>query len=582
MVDMKKFKSPAIGKVAVQDSFFAPRIEANHEATIPASLKFSRDTGRIDAFKLNWKQGQPKQPHIFWDSDVAKWIEGAAYLLAERQDCELERICDGLIEKIIENQTDDGYFNSYYLAVEPENRLTNRNNHELYCAGHLIEASIAYHDATGKDEFLTAMRRYADLIYKVFYVDKSAAFATPGHPEIELSLFRLSDATGDEKYAILAKHFLDIRGNNEKDSLNPEFRVEFDQSHKPLKEQTVAEGHAVRAGYIYSAMADAALRFDDAEYASVCERLFDNIATRRMYITGGIGSTASGEAFTEDYDLPNESAYAETCAAIALAYFARRMLLLKPDSKYADTVERIMYNGMLSGKSLEGDRFFYTNPLEVSLPGIERSKMFYCSCCPPNIFRFIASITESFYTYNEDTLYIHQFAASTANVRGAAVTQTTSYPANGEVKIVIGGGFEMAAIRIPFWCRAFSISEPYVLKDGYAEVAVPENGEITVSFDMPPRFVESDPHVKENVGKRAVMRGPVVYCMEGKDNGGDLGSLSLTDVASFEEEFSDTLGVPVLKTKGLRSGTPVPLTFIPYFAFADRGPDEMKVWIKIG
>ncbi|MBQ7715193.1 MAG: glycoside hydrolase family 127 protein [Clostridia bacterium] len=579
---MSDYSTVPFDSVKLAEGFWKRRLEINRAVTAKAVYDRFSETHRFDALDCRLYDGMGYEPHIFWDSDVAKWLEGAAYLLAERKDCELERICEGLIEKIIENQTDDGYFNSYYLAVEPENRFTRRENHELYCAGHLIEAAIAYRAATGKDEFLTAMRRYADLICKVFYVDKSAAFATPGHPEIELALFRLYDVTGDEKYANLAKYFLDIRGNNEKDIPNPEFRVEFDQSHKPLKEQTVAEGHAVRAGYIYSAMADAALRFDDAEYASVCKRLFDNIATRRMYITGGIGSTASGEAFTEDYDLPNESAYAETCAAIALAYFSRRMLLLKPDSKYADTVERIMYNGMLSGISLEGDRFFYTNPLEVSLPGIERSKMFYCSCCPPNIFRFIASITESFYTYNEDTLYIHQFAASTANVRGAAVSQTTSYPANGEVKIVIGGGFEKAAIRIPFWCRAFSVSEPYVLKDGYAEVAVPENGEITVSFDMPPRFVESDPHVRENAGKRAVMRGPVVYCIEGKDNGGGFDSLSLMDDASFEEELSDTIGVSLLKTKGLRSGTPVPLTFIPYFAFADRGPDEMKVWIKMG
>ena len=299
-----------------------------------------------------------------------------------------------------------------------------------------------------------------------------------------------------------------------------------------------------------------------------------------MYVTGGIGSTGSGEAFTSDYDLPNKTAYAETCAAIALAYFARRMLLLKPDSRYADTIERVMYNGALSGVSLDGEKFFYSNPLETSLPGAVRAKVFDCSCCPPNILRFIASITEDFYTYSGDVLFVHQFAASEANVCGAQVKQETSYPVNGEIKLVVKGGFKKAALRIPGWCSSFTLSEPYELIDGYVYAVIPESREITLTLDMPARLVRSHPAVTENAGKAAVMRGPIVYCMEGKDNGGSLDGIMLCENCIFEEKYSDTLGAPLLKTTGSRGGSPAPLTLIPYFAQANRGADEMKVWIK--
>ena len=574
---MSDHSAVSFDKIIITGGFWKKRQNVNREVTLRAVYDRFSETHRFDA--LNCKRSAEYEPHIFWDSDVAKWIEGAAYLLAEERDEELERLCDGMIDTIISNQAEDGYFNSYYLAVEPENRFTKRENHELYCAGHLIEAAIAYRNATGKDRFLAAMRRYADLIYDVFYVKNSAAFMTPGHEEIELALFRLSDATGEEKYAELARHFLDVRGKNDKDTVHMDFNIEYDQSHKPLKEQTEAVGHAVRAGYVYSAMTDAARRFGDGEYAAACEKLFDNIVNCKMYVTGGIGSTGSGEAFTSDYDLPNKTAYAETCAAIALAYFARRMLLLKPDSRYADTIERVMYNGALSGVSLDGDKFFYSNPLETSTPGTGRAKVFDCSCCPPNILRFIASITEDFYTYSTDVLFVHQFAASEADVCGASVKQETSYPANGEIKLVVKGGFKKAALRIPGWCSSFTLSEPYELIDGYAYAVIPESGEITLSLDMPSRLVRSHPAVTENEGKAAVMRGPLVYCMEGRDNG-SLDDILLCEDGKFEEEYSEPLGVPILKTTGVRNGSPAPLTLIPYFAQANRGADEMKVWIK--
>ncbi|MBQ6676460.1 MAG: glycoside hydrolase family 127 protein, partial [Clostridia bacterium] len=388
------------------------------------------------------------------------------------------------------------------------------------------------------------------------------------------------------------------------DTFIPQWGPEYDQSETPLKEMTEAKGHAVRAGYIYSAMADAAYRFSDPGYESACERIYDNIVERKMYITGGIGSTNDGEAFTVDYDLPNRTAYAETCAAIALAYFARRMLRLKPDSRYADTIERVMYNGALSGVSLDGKRFFYSNPMEIDTRSYdrvekkffyapERAEMFWCSCCPPNILRFIASIADDFYTYSGDTLYIHQFAESSANIRGASVTQETSYPADGKVRIRVTGDFRIMAIRLPGWCSSFTLSEPYTVRDGYAYVEIPESGEITVSFDMPVRLVEANGAVRDDVGKVAVTRGPIVYCVEGKDNG-DPQTLFLTESAPFEEAYSDGYGVHVLKTKGLRRHSceglyapyrpafePAEMTFIPYFAAAERGGDDMSVWIKI-
>jgi len=602
---MADYTALSFDRVHITGGFWKRRQEINRAVTAQAVYDRFSDTHRFDALSCRWHDGMEYKPHIFWDSDVAKWIEGVAYLLAEERDEHLEALCDEAIAQILGNQAADGYFNSYYLAVAPDERFTERENHELYCAGHLIEAACAYFQATGKGEFLAAMRRYADLIYRIFYVERSAAFATPGHPEIELALFKLADVTGEEKYAELAKYFLDARGNNEKDIANPAWGAPYNQSHKPLKDQTAAAGHAVRAGYIYSAMADEASHFSDAEYGAACERLFENITERQMYITGGVGSTNIGEAFTGDWDLPNLTSYAETCAAISMVFFARRMLKLRPDSRYADTVERIMYNGALSGVSLDGKKFFYSNAMEIDphlyahggrayLQSTERAEVFDCSCCPPNVLRFIASVSDSFYTYRGDTLIVHQFAESSADILGAAVTQETSYPADGEVKIRVSGKFRTAAIRVPGWCSSFALSVPYMLKDGYAYVDLPESGEVTVKFDMSPQMVEANVNVRENTGKASLMYGPIVYCMEGKDNGGDLQSLFLTEDASFTTEPSDVLGVPIIKAKGFRRRSceglyaplssqfePVGMTFIPYFAYANRGVDEMTVWTKV-
>ena len=315
--------------------------DRNRDVTLECVRRQFELTGRFDALRCDWREGQPNKPHIFWDSDVAKWVESAAYVLKQHSDDALERRVEDVIDQIEINQRPDGYFNSYYLSVEPGSRFTNRWDHELYCAGHWAEAAVAYFDATGKRRFLDLICRYIDLIDRVFRVEQSAAFLTPGHEEIELALVKLYACTGDEKYRDLCLFFLDMRGTeNGKDKETASPAGLYMQSHLPVREQKTAEGHAVRACYLYCAMADAARLTGDEKLREACEALFDNIYERRMYITGGIGSSHDGERFTGDYDLPNADAYAETCAAISLALFASRMSLLSADGKYADVVER--------------------------------------------------------------------------------------------------------------------------------------------------------------------------------------------------------------------------------------------------
>ncbi|MBQ6858283.1 MAG: glycoside hydrolase family 127 protein, partial [Clostridia bacterium] len=499
-----------------------------------------------------------------------------------------------------------------FLSVAPDARFTDREKHELYCAGHLIEAAVAYAHATGKDALLRAMIRYADYIYQVFYIERSAAFDAGGHPEIELALVRLYDATGERKYLELARHFLDMRGRSERDRpIAPFANMYYDQSHKPLLEQETPEGHAVRALYIYSAMADIASRMDDPAYFQAASRLFEHIVARRMYITGATGSTHIGEAFTVDYHLPNRTAYAETCASIALALFARRMMETRADAVYADTVERVMYNGALAGVSLDGASFFYENPLEIDpafadvnasteekqhMPIMQRKAVFDCSCCPPNIVRFIASIAQSFYTVSEadGTVFVHQYAQSTADLGIGRLTQETDYPADGRITLRIEGGIRRVALRIPLWCRTFTLSVPYKMTDDYVYMDVPESGEIVLDIPMEVQLIEANAAVQNNAWRVAVMRGPVVYCAEGIDNGEKLRSLSLVAGAAFTQEPCELFGLPVLRTRGLRRTGPMGLyaryhreyeeaeiTLIPYYAFANRGESEMNVWLHI-
>lgn len=614
---MKKYQAVPYTQVDINNGFWAYRQQLNREVTTRAVMNRFMETGRFDAFRMDWKEGMPNKPHYFWDSDVAKWIEGVAYLMKKGSVPEYEQLAEETIDLIERGQGEDGYFNIFFTNIEPENRFVDRSWHELYCAGHLIEAAVAYDEATGRDRFLRMMMKYADYIDKVFRIDQSAPFVTPGHEELELALVKLYRHTGEERYLTLAKFFIDQRGANGKDELVDRHAASqrVVQSHMPVREMTTAEGHAVRAGYLYSAMADVARETNDEELFAACRAIFENIILRRMYITGGVGSSRASEVFTVDYDLPNATSYTETCAAISMAYFARRMLTIEADSRYADLVERVIYNGFLSGVSLSGDRFFYTNPLAVSLrdhgrnvadprrgewlPIAERVAVFSCSCCPPNVTRFIASIGEYLYTADEETIYAHQFMESTADIAAGGkmvrVRQQTAYPAENTVKFTVSGGRGMRfAVRIPGWCRRFSLNAAYEMDKGYALVKCEaDECEIILSMEMQPQLMEANPEVQADAGRVALMRGPVVYCLEGVDNGERLQDIRIGADLDAQAEYDDVYKMPVIRARGWRRKSAdgawlyrpaeeemeeVSLTFIPYYAFANRGATDMQVW----
>lgn len=611
---MKAYRAVPFYDVSIRGGFWQHRQQLNRDVTTPAVMNRFMETGRFAAFRCDWREGMPNRPHIFWDSDIAKWMEGVAYLLESAPAPELEKVVEETIDEIERHQGPDGYVNSYFTSVEPSKRFTNRSWHELYCAGHLIEAAVAWKHATGRDRFLKIMCRYADYIDQVFRVEGSAQFVTPGHEEIELALVKLYHATGEEKYLNLSRFFIDQRGVNDRDypEDTPECKYRELQSHLPCREQFTAEGHAVRAGYLYSAMADLARECDDAALLDACRKLFDNITLRRMYITGGVGSTHNRETFTIDYDLPNETAYTETCAAISMAYFAQRMLTIDPQSKYADLVERVLYNGFLSGTSLSGDEFFYTNPMEIVvsrryahpssetgdwLPITQRVKVFGCSCCPPNVTRFVASIGDYLYTCDDERIYVHQFMTSDAHIDGAHVAVETDYPVSGTIRIAAEAlSGRAVCVRIPSWCRAFTLNVPYTMDRGYAVIACDDARDIVLTLDVAPQLIEANPSVADAALKAAVMRGPIVYCLEGVDNGGALHNLLLDPRTGFEEIPCDFSPLPMLRVNGFARPQlkgewlyrpaqytleEKPLTLIPYYTFANRGESDMKVFIPV-
>lgn len=594
--------------------FWKNRFEINKKTTIPTVYDRFSETGRFNAFLFNWKEGDPDRPHIFWDSDIAKWAEAVAYTITKSPDKELETIVDSLVDSIEKNRDENGYFNIYFTVCEPDNRFVNRMAHELYCAGHLTEAAIAYYYATGKDKFLKLMCDYMDYIERVFITEDSADFCTPGHEEIELALAKLYDCTGNKKYLDMCSHFVEVRGTREKDEESPFYiNHAYDQSHKPVREQDVATGHSVRATYLYCAMADLALRLGDESLFDACRRLFMSIAEKQMYVTGGIGSTRFGERFTEDYDLPNDVAYSETCASIGLALFARRMSLLDPDSIYADIAERAIYNCALAGVSLKGNSFFYVNPLEINLErrrinkeyyqynagGFEitqRAEVFDCSCCPPNIARMIASIGDFLYTYNDDTVFVHHYFESDAEFEGVKITQNTEYPNNGAVKLTVKGmKGKTLAVRIPAWAEKYEISASYEIKKGYAYISIDaDETEISLDFAMDCVLIAANPAVEADIGRVALCRGPLVYCAERVDNDMPLNNLSVSVNLNAEITFNEDMQAYTVEADGFSDGktdslyriykpdfVPERIKFIPYFAFANRGETDMLVWLRV-
>ncbi|HEY0827006.1 MAG TPA: beta-L-arabinofuranosidase domain-containing protein, partial [Bacilli bacterium] len=464
--------------VTISDSFWSPRIRLVMEHTIPYQYEQCKATGRIDAFRLDWKIGLEPKPHFFWDSDIAKWVEAASYSLGLQYNAELDQLLDGVIALITSAQQPDGYLNVYFTVVEPERRWKDlRDGHELYCAGHLIEAAIAHYQATGKRTLLDVMCRYADHIDSIFGEGQGKKRGYCGHEEIELALVKLYRVTGIERYLRLSEFFINERGTQpyyydleaqERGTPNLFdeyiFRVgsidvkEHVQSHMPVREQMEAVGHAVRAMYLYCGMADLAAELGDQSLVRACERLWQHVAAKRMYITGGIGSSAINEGFTSDYDLPNETAYCETCASIGMVMFNHRMLQLDCDRKYADLMERALYNGVISGMSQDGQKFFYANPL-ASDGTIHRQEWFGCSCCPPNIARLLTSLGEYVYGQNDSEVIIHLYVQGEGRFRiqGQEVIlhQSTQFPWDGQTTITVEldhpDGFGIK-LRIPEWC----------------------------------------------------------------------------------------------------------------------------------
>ena len=624
--------------------------------------------------------GLKKGEHYGWqfqDSDVYKWLEAVSYSLMEKPDDNLKALADSVVDLIAQAQEEDGYLSTYFQLKCPDRKFKDLAwSHELYCAGHFMEAAVAYYEATGSDKVLAVARKNADCICRYFGTGKGQTRGIDGHEEIEIGLMRLYHLTGDKNYLQTAAYFLEERGQN------PDIFIEqsaaehggkpdlsgilslpktYFQIHKPVIEQDTAEGHAVRMMYLATAMADVALTAGNKKLYEACKKIWHNVVDRRMYITGGVGSTVIGESFTFDYDLPNDTMYCETCASVALMFFARNMLLNEAHGEYADIMERALYNTVLDGMALDGRHFFYVNPLEVTPeasakdPGKShvkpvRPEWLGCACCPPNLARLLASLDRYAFHEKAGVVFADLFMRAHAEFPGRTVEEETEYPWQGSVSFRLTSaslcgeqdscGEYVFAVRIPGWTayssgnagtatgrhtveggQAVKISlngKPLAvgsttsgkaaeLKDGYLYLTGPFEGDVLkLDFAMPVIKMAANPAIHADNGKIAVMRGPLVYTLESIDNGAGLNRLFLRDDTAFTWQFRPDLlnGVGVIKGRGYRipdatntedSQAPlyapyspdieataecVELTWIPYFAWANRGINEMSVWIR--
>ncbi len=481
----------SIQSVSFIDGFLYNRIKINREITLQTEYEQLLQTGRLYCMKMDWKENMPNRPHQFYDSDIAKWIEACAYSLATHPNIELEKKVDEIIDIMENSQLEDGYLNTYFQTVAKGDRFTNlKDNHELYCAGHLIEASIAYYETTKKDKFLNIMCKYANLLCSIFGPLKGQIHGYPGHQEIELALVKLYGITNEKNYLDLASFFVLERGRQpnyyDLEIKNAKSHITFNnyeiptlknyayiQAHMPILEQSEVVGHSVRALYYLAGVADVAYKTNNQQLIDACHRLYSNLVEKKMYITGGIGSSLKVESFSFDYDLPNDTAYAETCAAVALIFFAYRMFLYEKDSKYIDTLEQVLYNGLLSGMSLDGTSFFYSNPLEVnkhavdmdvlglkSHMGYNRKKWFGCACCPPNIARLLSSLGQYVYATDNHDIYINLYTSSTFTNKETTLLVKTNYPFDETINInmnQVSNSFSTLYLRIPDWCNKYII-----------------------------------------------------------------------------------------------------------------------------
>lgn len=609
--------------VKLTDEFWAPRIKTNQDVTIPIALGHCYSTGRVDNFKkaAGLMDGYFSTEFPFDDTDIYKIIEGISYSIQMYPNKQLEARMDTLIDYIGKAQEADGYLFTARTAGRPgklhdwvgEKRWEKDPDlsHELYNAGHLYEAAVAHYEATGKRTLLDIAIKNADLLVADFGPDKLSY--EPGHQIVEMGLVKMFRATGKTEYLDLAKFFLDLKGNGE--------RGEYCQSHKPVIDQDEAVGHAVRAAYMYSGMADVAALTNNEAYLQAIDKIWDNVVSKKYYITGGIGATSHGEAFGKNYELPNMSAYCETCAAIANVYWNHRLFLLHGDSKYYDVVERTLYNGLISGIGLEGDSFFYPNPLE-SIGQHSRSAWFGCACCPSNVCRFIASIPGYVYASQDDKIYVNLFVESESDIaldnNSIHLTQTTNFPWEGNVNIAVNPQKSerlKMMIRIPGWAKNEPVpSDLYTyLNPQKSDVVFKVNGQtinysidekgyavidrqwtkgdkIDIEFPMNVNRVVAHEKVEDDKDKVAIERGPIVYCLEWVDNNDKVLNAVLEDNVVFSTSFNPEKlnGIVQLEAEGKSARRDDKnnivienkhLTAIPYYAWANRGAGEMSVWI---
>ena len=618
--------------VRINGPFWRERLETVLTRTIPSQHAKLAEVGILNSLKLPKPVPPltiPRNSHgftmqIFWDSDVGKWIEAASYALSHRRDPEIEAKIEAIVDDLAKAQSPDGYLNSWYIGREPEKRWTNlRDNHELYCAGHLLEGAIAYFRATGRRRLLDVMERYADHIAAMFGTGPGQKRGYPGHQEIELALVKLYRLTGDRRRLDLAAYFIDERGREPHYFTSEALArgddpaaywaktYEYNQSHLPVRQQTKLVGHAVRGMYMAAAMADLAFELGDEDLKRACEALWRDVTTAQMYVTAGLGPDESNEGFTEPYDLPNETAYAETCASVALVFWAHRMLHLGLDGRYADVMELALYNGALSGLSREGTHYFYANPLE-SRGQHRRWAWHVCPCCTMNVSRLIASIGGYAISRSEDGVAFHIYGGfeTTLSLQGVAVTlrESSSYPWSSDIRIEVDPEtpttFDLK-LRVPEWAE-----EAAAAVNGAAVSLTPARGYatirrrwsrgdvVTLRLPMPAERLYSHPNVRMDIGRVALRRGPFIYCVEEADNpGGPVQRIALPRHASLETKWRDDVlgGVTTLTANAERlipgdaagrlystsppTGQDAQLIALPYCLWANREPGSMQVWI---
>lgn len=642
----EKIKEIRSSQVNIADAFWSPMQDRVIDVVIPFQEKVLNDevsgvekSHAIENFRIaaGLKTGE-FYGMVFQDSDVAKWLEGAAFSLAVRQDAALEARVDEIIEIISKAQQPDGYLDTYFIIKEPEHRWQNLHEcHELYCAGHMMEAAAAYYDVTGKDTLLHVAERLADAVIDRFGAEEGKEHGIPGHQEVEIGLMKLYHATGKEKYKDMARYFLEERGRNPDYFYQEKVKrgwqhwgqyslehldVSYNQAHATIYEQKEAVGHAVRALYMYTAMADLAGADEDERLYQACRTLWDNVVNRKLYITGGIGGNPEGESFSNEYELPNDMAYAETCASIAMVFFAHRMLEVEIDGAYADIMEKELYNSTISGMQFDGKQYFYVNPLECE-PGVSgklfgykhalpvRPGWYACACCPPNLVRMITSLGKYCWDESDSAIYSHLMIGQKAKMQKAEITIETRYPWEGETVYTITPKTEQEftlAVHIPYYvdleqedtCLTVNgeqLNAQEVLRKGYVYItrkwAVGDK--VAIRFPMEVRRVYANQRVRENAGCVALLRGPIVYCFEGVDNGEMIQSLRIPRDAGITPcvcEEGILKGNTLLKIEGCRmtgSGElysekpPVKedavLTAIPYYMWANRGETQMRVWM---